>query len=680
MSEHSAPRCAALVGPYLSGKTTLMESILFVTGATGRKGSIKEGNTVGDSAQESRERQMSTELSAASCEYLGDRWTFLDCPGSIEFVQEGYNALTVADVAVVVCEPAVEKALVLAPLFRFLDEHAIPHMVFINKIDLALEVRVQDVVEALQAVSERPLVLRQLPIRDGETVAGYVDLASERAFTYKAGEASSAAEIPAEVQESETDSRRVMIESLADFDDDLLEKLLEDETPSVDEVYGHLAKNLRSDRIVPVFIGAGEHDHGVRRLLKALRHETPAPAAAAERLGIDPAAGEALAQVFKTYHLPHAGKLSLARIWRGEISDGATLNGQRVSGLFRLAGHHQDKLAKAGAGDVVALGRMEEVRTGDVLTPSGDAAEEMAEPPAAATPMFSLAVQAAQRADEVKLSGAIAKLREEDPSLSLEQNADTNEMVLWGQGEIHLLVAMDRLKNKYNLEVASHRPQVPYKETIRRSVSQHARFKRQTGGHGQFGDVHVDIKPKPRGAGFEFLKTVVGGNVPRQYIPSVENGVKEYMSKGPLGFPVVDIAVTLTDGQHHQVDSSDMAFKTAARMAMNEGMPKCDPVLLEPIYEVQIAVPTEFTSNVQRIVSSRRGQILGFDAKPGWKGWDEINVHMPQSEIHDLIVDLRSQTLGVGTYTWKFDHLQELTGRTADQIIQSRAEAEEATQ
>lgn len=678
MSNPSAPRCAAFVGPYGSGKTTLLESVLFITGAIRRKGSVKEGNTVGDGSPESRERQMSVEVSAASTEYLGDRWTFLDCPGSIEMIQESWNVLKVVDAAVVVCEPVVERALMVAPLFKFLEDQAIPHLVFINKVDTASS-RIGDVLKALRSVSGPPLVLRQVPIRKGEAITGYVDLASGRAYAYRPGQASELVSVPEDVQGREQSARTELLEHLADFDDDLLEKLLEDVVPSQEEVYQQLTKTLRGRQVTPVFLGAAEHDNGVRRLLKTLRHEVAQPSDTAERLGIDAGDGKALAQVFKTYHASHAGKLSLTRVWRGELTDGMTLNGGRVGGLFRVAGAQQTKVAKATVGEVVALGRMEKVSTGDVLTPSGKKPEGIVPWPDALEPIYALAVSAEKRADEVRLTGALAKLVEEDPSLSFEQNPDTNEMLLWGQGEIHLQVALARLRHRYNLEVQSRLPQVPYKETIRKSTSQHGRYKKQTGGHGQFGDVHLDIKPLPRGTGFEFSQAVVGGAVPRQYIPSVERGVKEYLNRGPLGFPIVDIAVTLTDGQHHSVDSSDIAFKMAGRIAMVEGMPKCNPVLLEPILHVTISAPNQFTSNVQRLLSGRRGQILGFQAKKDWKGWDEISAYLPQSEIHDLIVELRSLTLGVGTFSWKFDHLQELTGRLVERVIQDRAEQLAAT-
>ncbi|MBT5047735.1 MAG: elongation factor G [Rhodospirillaceae bacterium] len=671
-------RCAALVGPYLSGKTTLLESLLFTTGAIPRKGTVKDGSSVGDSSPESRARQMSTELSVAHTEFLGDEWAFIDCPGSVELSQESFNALLAADVAVIVCEPSAERAVALAPIFRFLQERKIPHMVFINKMDTATQ-PVQAVLESLQIGSGWPLLLRHLPIVEGEEISGYVDLVSERAYKYKPGEASDLITIPGEMSDEEELARQVMLESLADFDDDLLEQLLEDAIPPTDEVYEQLTKDLRNGLIVPVFMGAAEQEHGVRRLMKALRHETPSPDDSAARLGIN-ASGEAVAQVFKTLHAAHSGKLSLARVWRGEISEGETLGGMRVGGLSKLMGANQTKSAKAVLGDVVALGRMDEVTTGDILTPSGEVPEGMAPWPKPLTPVYAFALEAVNRADEVKLTGALQRLNEEDPSVSYRQDNDIHQLVLMGQGEIHLQLAIERLNNKYNVEARTEKPRVPYKESIQKGVSQHARFKRQTGGHGMFGDVHVDIKPLPRGTGFQFADTVVGGSVPKQYIPAVEAGAREFLDEGALGFPVVDLSVTLTDGQFHAVDSNEMSFKLAAREAMKEGLPKCAPVLLEPILKINVDVPSEFTNKVHGLISGRRGQIQGFDAKEGWTGWDAVGALMPQSEIQDLIIELRSLTQGVATYQAEFDHLQELTGRLADQVVQQhRTEEAEAS-
>ncbi len=666
----SPPRCAALVGPYLSGKTSLLESILSLTGATTRKGSVRDGNTVGDASAEARARQMGTELNVAVTEYLDETWTFLDCPGNIELIQESYSALLAADIAVLVCEPAPEKILTVAPLLRSLDENGVPHIVFINKMDLA-ETSVRGTLEALQALSTRPLVLREIPLRETQgQITGFVDLVSERAFRWTPGQRSELISVPEEATEQEQEARREMLEAIADFDDDLLEKLLEDVVPSTDEIYAGLSRDLAQDLIVPVFFGCAESMHGVTRLMKALRHEAPEPAATAARLEV-PDGDEPCARIFRSVHAAHTGKLSYVRVWRGEITDGITLNGERVSGVSRLVGARLEKRASAEAGEVVALGRLDNATTGALLSPSG---KLVGRPwPAPLKPLFALAVHAEQRSDEVKLTSALARLVEEDPSLSFGHDPETGEMLLWGQGEMHLAIALDRLRNRYNVQMVSHRPQIPYKETIRAAVSQHARHKKQSGGHGEFGDVHIDIKPLPRGSGFAFSDSITGGVVPKQYIPAVDAGVREYMNRGPLGFSVVDVAVTLTDGQFHSVDSSDMAFRKAAQQAMREGMPKCNPVILEPIFNFKISVPSEFTSRIQRLVSGRRGQILGFQARTDWQGWDEVAVLLPQAEMYDLIIELRSATLGVGTFEWSFDHLQELTGRLADDVIAQRA-------
>jgi len=665
----AAARCAALIGPYLSGKTTLLEALLHAAGNTSRRGSVRDGNSVGDHSQEARARQMSTELNVANASFLGDRWTVLDCPGSVELLREAQAATLVSDVAVVVVEPEVERALTISALLRFLDRHKIPHMIFINKMDTA-GARVRDLLAALQSVSQRPLVLRQVPLRGSDSeITGYVDLVSERAYRYRPGQASDLIPLPDNFWDEERATRSGLIEKLADFDDELLEQLLEEVEPPKEEIYRHLTRTLRGAQVVPVFLGSGHADWGIRRLWKALRHEGPSPQETAERLGIA-AEGEPLAQVFKTYHLPHTGKLSLTRVWRGTISEGMVLNGSRVAGLLRLVGAQQEKVPSAQAGEIVGLTRMEEIATGAVLTPSGKAAPLLL--PERPQPVFGLAITSERRQDDVKLTGAIGKLIEEDSTLELEQNADTQEMVLWGQGDIHLQIAIDRLRNRHNLAVNGRRAAVPYKETIRRGGQQHSRFKRQSGGHGQFADVTLEMKPLPRGSGFTYTDSVVGGAIPRNYIPAVEEGVVEALRRGPIGFPVIDVAVNLITGQFHTVDSSDQAFHTAGRQAIQEVLPKCDPILLEPIDSVEISVPNAFTARVQRLVSGRRGQILGYDAKPDWPGWDVVNAHLPQSELHDLIVELRSLTMGVGSFAHRFDHMQELQGRPAEKVLASR--------
>ncbi|MFA7431944.1 MAG: elongation factor G, partial [Rhodospirillaceae bacterium] len=470
-----------------------------------------------------------------------------------------------------------------------------------------------------------------------------------------------------------------MLEHLADFDDALMEALLEDIVPPREEVYEDLRKDLAGDLVVPVFFGAADKDEGVRRLWKALRHDGPTHEATRSRLGIT-GSGTA-ATVFRTVHAQHTGKLSLARVWSGEIKDGMTVEtstgtGGKVSGLYTVHGQDVGKVPTAGPGAVVALGRLDGVPTGALVGDlAGGATNGAPYWPVPLPPLFALALRPKRQGDDVKLTASLGKLIEEDASLSMEHDAATNELVLMGQGDIHLQTALAKLERLYHVAVDTARPQVPYKETLRKSTKVQGRHKRQTGGHGQFGDVHLEIKPLPRGAGFEFVDRITGGVVPRQYIPAVEHGVRDWAARGPLGFPVVDFSVTLTDGSYHSVDSSEAAFKTAAQIAMRDGAAKCDPILLEPILLVEVSVPTDATSKAQRALSSRRAQILGYMAKDGWTGWDVVQAHVPQSEVHDLIVELRSVTMGVGTYTWTFDHLQEFSGRQADDVVEARAKA-----
>jgi elongation factor G len=430
-----------------------------------------------------------------------------------------------------------------------------------------------------------------------------------------------------------------------------------------------LKKELSADQIVPVFLGIAEQDYGVRPLLDALIKEAPAPTVTAERRGLTPTdKGNAIAQVLKTYFTPQGGRLSLVRVWQGEITDGTALNGVRAGGIYRMMGQQQQPIGKASVGEIVAIGRLEGIQTGDLLTSSNQKVPELPKADKL-EPVYALAIAPENRKDEVKLSAAMGKLIEEDPSLYWEQHGDTKEVILWGQGEIHLQVALDRLRRKYNLPMTTHLPQVPYKETIRQATKSHGRYKHQTGGHGAFGDVHLDIKPLPRGTGFQFHETIVGGVVPKQYIPGVETGVREYLAQGPLGFPVVDVDVTLTDGSYHTVDSSEQAFKQAARLAMTEGMPKCQPVLLEPILTVTVSVPSEFTSKALQLVSGRRGQILGYEARSDWKGWDNVTAYLPQAEMQNFIVELRSLTMGVGTFKWEYDRLQEVPDKLTETVL-----------
>ncbi|MEM6451285.1 MAG: elongation factor G [Cyanobacteria bacterium P01_D01_bin.105] len=678
-SSRYSSRNIAIVGPYASGKTTLLESLLFVTGAITRKGTVTQGNSVGDSAPEARKHNMSVETNAAYTEYGGIRFTFLDTPGSVELLQETNNTLVGVDAAIVVCEPDPNRVLTVAPLLQFLDAWEIPHVIWINKANKA-NATFREVLDALKGLSSRPLVPHQYPIGYGESLVGFIDLVSEQAYHYHPQAPADPIPLPTALAEEEKTAREEMLETLADFDDHLLEELLEEIEPPQEEIVQDLKMELGADLVVPVFIGVAEADYGVRPLLDALVREAPEPEVTAQRRGITSsgvtsAAGvkstdAPLVQVLKTYYTPQGGKLSLVRLWNGTLNENDIISGDRSGGFYTLMGHSQMRLQQAQAGDIFAVSRLDNAKTGDTLT-VGDIIPADALPKAnAIKPMYALAIAPEQRSDEVKLSGALSKLLEEDPSLYWEQHGDTHEVILWGQGDMHLQIALERLSRKYNLPMGTHTPQVAYKETIRRSASSvHGKYKHQSGGHGQFGDVYLDIQPLPRGEGFNFDQKIVGGVVPKQYIPGVEMGVREALLRGPLGFPVVDVAVTLTNGSYHSVDSSEQAFKQAARAAMQSGMSNCEPALLEPIADVEISVPSDFTSNVLRLISGHRGQILGYAGKEGWPGWDTISSQLPTAEMQTLVLELRSLTLGVGFFSWQYAHLAPVPDKVATQVL-----------
>jgi len=666
------------VGPFQSGKTTLLEAILARTGAIQRQGTVDAGTTVGDASKEARHHKMSVEATFATTNFMGDSYTFVDCPGSIEFIQDMRSVLPAVDAAVVVCEADEKKVPQLQLILRELEDQNIPHFLFLNKIDKA-DKRVRETIKLLQPASRVPFLLLQIPIWNGDIISGFVDLALERAFVYKEHAPSEIIEIKGENLDRKKEARFTMLETLADHDDQLMEQLLEDIEPPRDKVFDDLAKELRDRIVCPVLIGVATRSNGVLRLMKALRHESPGVSETAQRLGVK-AGNETVALVLKTFHTTHGGKMSVARLLSGQAGDGTTLassagDAGRVSGVFKLMGQHFEKRGQAAVGEMVALGKLDNVKTGDTLSSGKQTAAALLQARPSA-PVLAIAVQAKERKDDVKLGPAFTKLTEEDPSLSVVHNAESHEVVIWGQGEMHLRVAAEHLADRFMVPVSTRPPSVGYRETIRKQVIQRGRHKKQSGGHGQFGDVVLEIKPLPRGSGFKFEDRITGGVVPRNYIPAVEEGVIDALKHGPLGFPVVDMSVALIDGSYHTVDSSDQAFRTAGRIGIVEGLPQCQPVLLEPIHLVEIVCPSEATAKMNAILSGRRGQILGFDTREGWDGWDTVRAQMPEAEIGDLIIEVRSATAGVGSFVFKFDHMAELTGRTADQIIAARRAAE----
>jgi elongation factor G len=660
-------RTIALVGPGGAGKTSLAEAMLFATGTIDRQGSVDAGTSVGDSSAEARARHGSTELNLMHFQFLGDKFALIDCPGSVGFAADGCMAIAAADLAIVVVDADPARAALAEPSLRQLEKLGVPHLIFVNKIDQARG-RIRDLLEALQPMSASPLIARQIPIRSGERVTGFVDLALERAFLYRPGKPSERTEIPPELAEREAADRFHMLEQLADHDDSLLEQLLMDEKPDLPTVLADLARETRENLGVPVLFGSALNGFGVRRLLKALRHEAPAPEDTAQRLG----AKEGSAFIFKIFNGGAVGRLALARVFGGSLSEGAELRTAdggtaRVGTLFAVQGEKTVKLAKAESGDVVAIAKAEGVHAGDWLSAKGAPPER----PEVELPSrtFALAITTRERKDDVRLSTALHKLVEEDLSLAWEQDEALHQTRLKGVSDEHLNVTIAKLKRRYGVAVDSKPPTIGYKESIRRPVTQRGRHKKQSGGHGQFGDVVIEVRPLARGEGFKFSERVTGGAVPKQYFPAVEQGVRDAMMKGPLGFPVMDVAVTLTDGSYHSVDSSELAFRTAGRIAMSEALAAASPHLLEPVHRVTIYSPSSATSRITSAVASRRGQMLGMAPREGWSRWDKVEALLPESELQGLDAELRSVSQGLATYKAEFDHLAELNGKLAEEVV-----------
>lgn len=670
------PRCIAIVGPFQSGKTTLLESIVERCGGLSRAGSVRGGNSVGDAAPEARAHQMSTEPNVASVEFLGERFQFIDCPGSVEFLHEMRHVLPVVDAAIVVCEADDRKAPALELVLRELEEADIPRFLFLNKIDTAAR-RVRDTLGILQRASRTPLLLRQIPIWQKGIAVGFIDLALERAFIYREHAPSEIVPLGGDEAGREKEARFSMLERLSDHDDALMEDLLGDMEPPRDRIFDDLARELQDRHVVPVLIGSAERGNGVTRLLKALRHEAPGLAESRGRIGVV-AEGAPLAQVMKTWHSSHGGKLSLSRVLRGRLAEGDIVTSSagveaRIAGVLSLQGAEQTRKPTAEEGEIAAFARLDGVATGDALA-LGKARAGLVTSIAPPEAVHALALCVKDRKDDVRLASALTRLTEEDGALSVAHLPELGEIRLSGQGEMHLRVTLERLAGRYGVAVEARPPQIGHRESIRARASARGRHRKQSGGHGQYGDVVLEVAALPRGEGIRFVDRIVGGAVPRQYISSVEAGIRDFCQSGQLGFPLVDIEVTLTDGTYHTVDSSDMAFRQAARIAMAEAVPQAKPVLLEPVLMVEVLIPSDAMSRASAIVSSRRGQILGYDSRPGWRGWDQINALIPEAEMGGLIVELRSATAGVGTFSARFDHLAELAGRPAEAIVTAHAQ------
>lgn len=676
MTDISRLRDVAVVGPHHSGKTTLIEALLAHCGAIPRRGSVHDGTTTTDFEPESIGHAQSTCVSFAYTACGSVDLNLIDCPGFVDFFEETKQALLAADAAIVVLDPDPTRILQTQSLIDFIESRKMPHLFVINKMDR----EGADFIATLAALRDAyglHVVPEHLPIGAGPELSGYVDLVEQIAYAFDANGKEHQVEIDGEIRDNVERYRRELLEALGDFDDSLLEALLEDKEPTKDEIVKDLVEDASHDLVAPVLVAAALNGTGMNALVTAIERLCPAPNTSA-RTDIDgrPVTvkpdGPIVAQICKTT-VNQQGKLSMARVITGTLKPDSPLivasrNNAPVrnSGLFRLQGKKQTPVPEAGPGSVVAISRMDGVSTGDTLVSPGCDIVMPTVP--VAEPMFAVAVKPKEKLDEAKLSQSLQRLMEEDPSLRVSRADFTNELQLLGAGEVHVSTALERLARKYNLALDAKEPAIAYRTTISGSTDVHSRYKHQTGGHGQFADIKVKIEPRPRGNGVTFEEKIVGGVVPRNFIPAVEKGVREALEKGPInGYPVVDVHVTLYDGQYHDVDSSDQAFRTAGSMAMRDGIPKCKPVVLEPIVRLDAEVPNAHASAALSQVTTKRGQVLAFEPSER-PGFHHLAAFVPQAELSHYITELRTISQGLGTFRWKHDRFEVVPQKIAEQL------------
>jgi elongation factor G len=647
-------RCFTVVGPSQTGKTTVVDKLGSLEGIP-KKSSSPHG------------------LNFTEFTFLNEPWCALDAPGAIESLPHAQHALLASDACILCVSPVPEEAVLAAPYLRMIEASGTPCILFVNRMDEPRG-RLRDVIAALQDYASHTLLLRQIPIREGDKVVGSCDLISERAWRYREGQTSALIAIPETVVEREHEARAELLEHLSEFDDWLLEELVEDREPPSDALYAISARVLRENKIIPVMIGAASHNNGMMRLMKALRHEAPPVESLRKRLAEASAvaAGKLAAVSFHAYYRQSVGKTVFVRALSDGLKQGAPLAGSNLGMLQDIANGRSGTPLAPAAGDVFAAVKSDHLQVPALLT--ADRAvdpPEWTEPP---TPMIERILVPASERDETKLSETLAKLSDTDRGLKVLQEEGTGAQLVCAQGPVHLRAVCKTLADVFHITVTDRTPNPIYRETISKPADVHYRHRKQTGGAGQFADVKLSIRPNERGQGFTFGETVKGGTVPRNYFPAVEAGAREAMEKGPLGFQVLDVGVTLSDGQHHAVDSSEHAFRTASKMGVRQALSDGAAVLMQPVFRSEIHIPSIYSGNLVQIVSALKGQVLGFDRDEGAKGWDIFRALVPGGALDELARALRSATQGIGYFSKTFDHFEELYGKEADAIVKAHAQ------
>jgi elongation factor G len=682
-------RNVALIGHRGSGKTSLHEALLFEAGVINRLGRVEDGTTTSDYESDEQEREMSIGATVSSFDHDGRKINLIDTPGEPSFIADTVASLRVADAAVMVVNAVMGVEVHTERLWQRADSEGLARLVFVNMLDRE-RADFFRALGSLQSAFGNHVVATEIPIGSEHEVRGVIDLIDMKAFVAQ-GEGRGAPEpqeIPEELQAQAQEYREKLMDEVAENSDELMERYLEGEEIDHDEIVTVLKRGVTDGRIFPVTCGVATKNLGTTRLLEALVEDLPSPAMRGPVMALDPEGeetevspeedGELIAYVFKTLADPYAGRLNLFRVYSGvlrgdsQVSNVTQRAKERIGQILIPRGKEHEQTDEIGAGDIGAVAKLKETRAGDVLA---DKDARISIPPLdLPAPVMAFAFEAKTKGDEDKAASAIRRLEEEDPTLDVHRDQQTGEQIIAGLTQIHVEVIVDRMKSRFGAEIELHPPRVPYLEAIRKSAKAHGRYKKQTGGRGQFGDCHIEISPGDAGSGFEFLDAIKGGSIPKGFIPAVEKGVAEAMQHGVLaGYPVKDLQVRLYDGQYHRVDSSENAFKVAGSMAFKEAMEQADPVLLEPIMLLTVSVPEDVVGDVVGDLNSRRGRPLGMEAKGSAT---EIKAEVPMAEVLDYARDLRQITGGRGDYTMEFARHEEIPGHLTQKVI-SEARPEE---
>jgi elongation factor G len=683
-------RNVAIVGHNDTGKTTLVSELLFNAGATTRMGRVEDGTTATDFDPDEIERKHSISTAVAFAEWKDTKINLLDTPGFGIFIMEAKGALRVADAAAVVVSGVTGVEVTTEKVWKFTEEFALPRVVIVNKLDRERS-SFSRTLDVLQKKFGKNIVPIQLPIGEEKDFQGVIDLVSMKAYVYSADGSGKyeTTDIPANLKSEADGFREKLIEKVAEGDDTLMEKFFEQGGLSQEDLLDGLKREVAHHQIYPVLLASASHNIGGHAILDAIVSLLPSPAEVKTIEGRN-AKGESVtfdrraeafpgALVFKTFSDPFSGRVSLFRVYSGTLqSDHAYWNTsrdheERVGKLQVLQGKQQLPVPELRAGDIGAVAKLKDTFTGDTIAAKDHsiAFEHIHYPEAA----IAFAVEPKARGDEDKLGAAIHRIIEEDPTIKFARDMQTKEFLISGQGQLHVEIVVAKLKKKYNVDVVLHPPKVPYRETITRPADAHGRHKKQSGGHGQFADCKITMEPLPRGADFEFVDEIFGGSIPRQYIPAVEKGIQDARVKGYLaGYPVVDFRVRLKDGQYHDVDSSEMAFKIAGSLAFQQGMEQARPTLLEPIFRVDISAPSEYVGDIMGDLNSRRGRVEGVDAE------DEsqvVHARVPLAEMLTYGSTLRSLTQGRGSFHMEYSHYEEVPRNLQEKIINEAKKAKE---